>query len=101
MAEVTSKGLKEVVVEAKGPSADTTVGATSYATITLNYQKSPIRKIEKVKALTSLDLGGAEVLLTQVVVDESGVKVRVYNPSNSDTTITANSATAKVLAEGI
>ena len=101
MAEITSKGLKEEVVEAKGPSADTSVDATSYTTITLTYQKSPIRKIEKVKSLISLDLGGAAVLLSQVVVDETEVKVTVYNPASSAVTITANTVTAKVLAEGI
>jgi hypothetical protein len=96
---LTADGIKIVLATAVGPSSNTVVSAGGAANIDLAVQPNPavIRKILGFTSVSGLPDG---VVLEYVTYpDIATVRVRVFNPTGSDKTVTANSVTATILAK--
>jgi len=94
-----ASGEKLVVVTAKGPATNTTIGAGSDATIDLSVQPGShglVISIVAIREITGLPSG---VVLTGVaVISPTTIRLYVRNVGTANATATANSVTATALA---
>jgi hypothetical protein len=96
---LTSDGWKVVTAPASGPSTDVTVTAGSAANVDLTIGSNPalIREILGLQSVSGLVDGVVLVGFSFPTI--STLRLRVFNPTGSGKTVTANSVSAVVLAK--
>jgi len=102
MAEFLSRdGWKIVKLSATGPAADVTVTAGGAANVDLTIGTS-MYNVKAIEALVSVSgLPDGAVLAGVSYPDLSTVRLRVFNPTGADVTVSAGSVTAYVLAKAL
>ena len=95
-------GEKVEVLSASGPSSDTSVAATSAADIDLTISLGKVKKILDHLAVTQISgLPDGVVLAGYSFPSETTLRLRVYNPTSADITVTAGSVSAEVLVKAL
>lgn len=98
---LTVEGFKLVKATATGPGSDTTVTGGSAANLDLAVAANPSRILE-IEALKSVSgLVDGVVLVGVSYPSLTTVRVRVFNPTGTNKTVTANSVSAEVLCKAI
>lgn len=97
---LTADGWKIATVAAIGPASNVTVSAGSAANVDLAVSANPIN-VKTVIGLASVSgLPDGVVLAGVSYPDLSTVRLRVFNPTASAITVTANSVSASILVKG-
>ena len=95
-------GEKVEVLTASGPSADTTVGTGAAANVDLTISLGKVKKILDHLAVTQISgLPDGVVLAGYSFPSETTLRLRVYNPTGADISVTAGSVSAEVLAKAL
>jgi hypothetical protein len=96
---LTADGWKIVTATATGPSTNVSVTAGSAANVDLTVGSTPaqIREILAVQSISGLTDG--VVLEGFSFPSTSTIRLRVFNPTSTDKTVTANAVTAVIIAK--
>ena len=96
---LTAEGFKVVLASASGPSSDTVVSAGGAANVDLSVASNPANILEILALKSVSGLPDGVVLVGVSFPSTSTVRLRVFNPTGGDLTVTADSVTAYVLAK--
>ena len=94
-------GEKVEVLSASGPSADTSVDATSAADIDLTISLGKVKKILDHLAVAKISGLPDGVVLVGFTPSDTTLTLRVYNTTSAAVTITAGSVSAEVLVKAL
>ena len=96
---LTADGWKVVIATATGPSTTQVVNAGTAANVDLTVAANPasIKEILALKSVSGLPDG--IVLVSISYPSLTTVRIRVFNPTDGNINITANSVTASVIAK--
>ena len=96
---LTADGWKIVTASAAGPGSNVTVtsGAAANVDLTVGSNPAQIREILAVQSVSGLADG--VVLVGFSFPTTSTLRLRVFNPTSTDKTVTANSVTAVIIAK--
>jgi len=96
---LTADGWKIVKATATGPATNVAVSAGAAANVDLTVAANPalIKEILALKSVSGLPDG---VVLASVSYPSlTTIRLRVFNPTTTDITVTANSVTAEIIAK--
>jgi len=99
LLKARGRGIRKVeVLTAKGPAADTSVGAT--ATADFDIAISP--ELTNLVSAMAVEVSGlpANILVSQIGFSDKAISFRAVNPTAAAITITANSVSITVEAVG-
>jgi hypothetical protein len=96
---LTADGWKIITAPAAGPASNVAVSAGAAANVDLTVGSNPalIREILAVQSVSGLVDG--VVLVGFSFPSTSTLRLRVFNPTSTDKTVTANSVSATILAK--
>lgn len=99
---LTADGYKILTVSAAGPASAVTVSAGGAANVDLSvgaHEASRILSILGLKSVSGLPDGA--VLQSVSFPNLSTVRLRVFNPTTSDITVSADSVSAEILVKAV
>jgi len=99
MTFVTVDGKKISLLTFTGPSADTSVDATSSGTVAIPISSQNIRIVDVIGIAQISGLPDG-VVLVGFAKSGSNINLTVYNTTGSAVTVSAGSVTVKALVEG-
>jgi hypothetical protein len=96
---LTADGWKIVTASASGPGSNVAVSAGAAANVDLTVGSNPalIKEILAVQSVSGLPDGVVLVGFSFPTI--STLRLRVFNPTSTDKTVTANSVTAVIIAK--